>query len=690
MIAVQAFPGHAHAQEGPEASEASPHETRQPTLEPWTENPVVVTPSRRSTTLRQAPAVITVIGRDEIRLMGARNLLDVLKMVPEIGVSIAENGSFLVDARGLRTAFDSGILFLIDGHSVNRNLFGSALYVFAATLPVENIRQIEVVRGPGSAVYGNGAFVATINVITLSAQDINGLAVKGSGGTYRTREGSLVAGRTGGGKGALSGSIDVYHTDGPKLLVQSDSLTGTPYSAAPGTPDLSITQADLFLEGRSGGFLFRGNYDRARLGRYIGPGFALTDKDYLVAENYWAELAYGAGIASFLDATLRLSVDHYKQEPYYKLRPNGFNGAFPYGMVTRPLAQDTTLGTEVQTEWRLFGGNHLTVGAAYETTWQHHVRQLSNFDPQTGADLVQFRSVTNFSRNVNRRIWAAFAEDEWQVGPLSLTAGVRADHYSDFGFTVNPRAGAVWNVVDVLDLKALYGRAFRAPSFTELYSTGVNGSRAGNPHLRPERIETWEAVMIARPLAHLGFQVSYFHSSLWNQIAGQGAPSAPYANLGKAETQGVATEVTLRLFGDFFGRLNYGYQRPRDSLSGARLPYVPQHRASGRLTYVRPGIAAAHVDVLWTGARPRETGDTRSAISAFTTVDVAVTVFEVWRRIEAQVAIHDLLNREITDPDTSGAFRFIPGDFPREGLSAVASLRLKWDLGADPNSHSAR
>lgn len=661
IIAVQALPRSGYAEEVP-ATLGGELPVEQPT-----ETAILVTPARHSTSLRQAPGNATIITRDEIRLMGARYLLDVLKMVPDLGISIAEDGSTFVEVRGIRSAFDSEILFMVDGHSLNKNLFGSALHIFAATLPVENIRQIEVVRGPGSALYGNSAFLATINVITLNGRDIHGLNARGSGGSFWTREGSLIGGGTGG-KLALSGSIDVYHTDGPRLLVKSDALTGTRYSLAPGHPDLSVTQTDLSFNGSYDGLFFRGSYDVARLGRYIGPGFALTDNDHLSTEAYWAEVGYGGRIATFLDGAMKVSFDHFKHDPYYKLRPNGFNGAFPFGMVARPLARDATLGTELQTNWHLFGGNHLIAGALYENTWQYDVRQFANFNPQTGADLGQFQVVANFNQNATRRVWAAFVQDEWQIGPLSLTGGVRADHYSDFGFTVNPRAAAVWNVPHNLDLKLLYGRGFRAPNFTELYSTGVNTPHIGNPHLQPERIATWEALMAIQPIAPLALQVSYFHSSLWNGIGAQGA-AANYANLGKAETQGVTTELTLRLYGDFFGLFSYTYQRPRDATSGTRLPYVPEQRASGRLTYAHPRFPAVHVDVLWTGSRPRAAGDTRSAISAFTTVDLTVTLFEFWRRLEAQVAIHDLLNREVFDPDTSGASHFIANDFPREGLA---------------------
>ncbi|MCE1227178.1 MAG: Plug domain-containing protein, partial [Geobacteraceae bacterium] len=107
----------------------------------------LVTATKRPTSLRKAPAIATIITADEIRNMGARNLLDVLKMVPGFGVSINEFGTLMIEVRGIRTGTSEKILVMIDGHSLNRNTNGSVLvYNVASKLPVENIRQVEVVR----------------------------------------------------------------------------------------------------------------------------------------------------------------------------------------------------------------------------------------------------------------------------------------------------------------------------------------------------------------------------------------------------------------------------------------------------------------------------------------------------------------------------------------------------------------
>src|SRR6185369_4761631 len=115
--------------------------------------------------------------------------------VPGLGISINEFGVMMIEVRGIRTVLSEKILIMIDGHSLNRNIFGSALYSVADKLPMDNIRQVEVVRGPGSALYGNSAFVATINIITRNAEEINGLEIKAGGGSFDSFKGNMVGGK---------------------------------------------------------------------------------------------------------------------------------------------------------------------------------------------------------------------------------------------------------------------------------------------------------------------------------------------------------------------------------------------------------------------------------------------------------------------------------------------------------------
>jgi len=640
----------------------------------------LVTATKRSTPLRKAPAIATIITDDEIRNMGARNLLDVLKMVPGIGISTTEYAANMIEVRGIRTAFNEKILLMIDGHPMNKTSSGSGLYMLADTLPVENIKQVEVVRGPGSALYGSNAFMATINIITRDSDDIDGLEAKIGGGSFNTLTGNLTGAAEYGDNLKVSGSIDYFRTSGPKLHVASDVLRNTAFSDAPGATNLDVEQTEGFLKVVYGDFSFRGHYLGVKKGFFIGMGYALTNdtQNYYDTDNYWGELAYSRKIATSLSASLKVSYDHYQQQPYVKSLPDGYNNSFPAGKIGHPLVQDQSINAELQLDWDPFPGNHVIAGVVSESLKQYDVRRIANFNPLTGAYLGSLQEVANWNKDAERNTTSLYLQDEWRLlDQIALTAGVRYDHYSDFGDTVNPRAGLVWSALDNLDLKLLYGQAFRAPSFIEMYNINTV-TNAGNPDLKAERIETWEASVAVRFSRALNLDLNYFYSAI-NDLITRDATVTPsrYVNAGKAVTQG----VELGLHGAFDllqWKTSYAWQDPLDPDSGRRLADVPAHRATASLNYALTRYLNLHGDLHWTGPRPRDTGDTRPEMPDYTTMDLALTAHDFLQGLELQLALFNLFDQRYSDPDTSGAAQKIPGDFPREGISAQANVLYKF------------
>ncbi|GAM10786.1 vitamin B12 transporter BtuB [Geobacter sp. OR-1] len=668
------------AENAPTGSAESVSADEQAELQLLYEESDLVTATKRSTPLRKAPAIATVITADEIRNMGARNLLDVLKMVPGIGISTTEYAANMIEVRGIRTAFNEKILLMIDGHPLNKTSSGSGLYMLADMLPVENIRQVEVVRGPGSALYGSNAFMATINIITRDSDDIDGLETKIGGGSFDTFKGNLVGAVEYGDNLKVSGSADYFRTNGPKLRVESDVLRSTAFSNAPGTVHLDAEQTEGFLKLLYGDFTFRGHYLCVKKGFFIGMGYALTNdtQNYYDTDNYWGELAYSRRITTSLSATLKVSYDHYQQQPYVKSLPDGYNNSFPAGKIGRPLVQDQSINAELQLDWDPFPGNHIIAGVVSESMKQYDVHRIANFNPLTGAYLGSLQKVANWNKNAERQTTSFYLQDEWHLlNQVALTAGVRYDHYSDFGGTVNPRAGLVWNALDNVDLKLLYGQAFRAPSFVEMYNINTV-SNTGNPNLKAERIATWEGSVAVRFSRALNLDFNYFYSAIDDLIVRDGSVTpTSFNNAGKAVTQGI--EMGLNgAFELLQWKTTYAWQDPRDDVTGKRLADVPSQRATASLNYALTQYLNLHTGLIWTGPRPRDTGDTRKEMPDYTTVDMALTAHDFLKGLEIQVALFNLFDKRYSDPDTSGAAQKIPGDFPREGISVLANLLYKF------------
>src|SRR5439155_12007827 len=157
--------------------------------------PIVYAASKLEQKATEAPSSITVIGADEIKKYGHRTLADILRSVQGFHVSYDRNYAFL-GARGVSLGdFNSRILLLVDGHRVNNNLTDGAFIDTAFILDVDLIDRVEIIRGPGSVLYGNNAFFSVVNVITRQGKKLAGTEVSGEYGEFETFKGRATIGK---------------------------------------------------------------------------------------------------------------------------------------------------------------------------------------------------------------------------------------------------------------------------------------------------------------------------------------------------------------------------------------------------------------------------------------------------------------------------------------------------------------
>ncbi len=630
--------------------------------------------TRRSTPIRKAPAIATIIDADEIRDMGARDFLDVIKMVPGFGVSVNERGAWQIEVRGISSPFSEKVLLMIDGHAVNKNFVGSAFYYLYHDMPVEFIDHLEVVRGPGSALYGSNAMVAVINVVTRKALDAEGVEIKASVGSYDDYRLNGMYGRIFdnglqlyvNGHFASKGDSDITIED--DCLSSGGCFNGlfAGSSLAPGKADTESKKRNLFVQMDYDEWSFKGELLRTRPGSYIGFGYALAqDKPWGVVDNIWGDLSYHHYFSDDLGVSLRGYYDYFEQDADINLFPPDVlvPGAYTNG---KPKLKNHTYGLELQADYDPHPDHHLILGALYEYKRQTDVSHENNF----GAP--------NFNRNINQDLYALYLQEEWSYSEsLNLTFGARYDHYSDFGGTLNPRAGLVWSVAPGTDLKLLYGSAFRAPNNVELYNAG-NPSVVGNPELQPEKIKTTELGISHRFNRIFSIEVSIYHSR-FSQIINIVPPTAPlYTNAGGAKVNGTEWVFDARISSADDLRLSYIYQDPKDNETDERLPGVPRQRVALNLNHAFNSIWTLHSDLLWSGERARYDGDARSPVDAFTTVDLALTANGLVEGLVLQLSAHNLFDESYVDPDSSGAAALIPNDFPREGRTFMLSASYEF------------
>jgi outer membrane cobalamin receptor len=629
---------------------------------------------------RTAPAINSVITAKEIRNMGARNLFDVLDKIPGFSTSWNQIKG-LINVRGVQTDHSEKVLLMIDGVRIRDSYTGSPTFLFGEDLMVENIKRIEVVRGPGSALYGANAFVGVINIITKDPEDYGDDQVVASAtvGSFNTRQYNLLFSRN---KSdfKISGHINYLDTDGERPVIEEDALSNSQVynalaSLAPGRAQGFDEKLDAGLKLKYKDFALNTRIIDKERGTFVGVLGALNTDSKLDVSMGLADLNYHKKISDDLDLSGKLYFVHMDYDGYSELYPPGFTGGNDVGLIGNPSFKNNVVGIDLTTNYSI--DDHLiTSGVVYEEDRQYDVRSITNFDDPFHAP-VDTTDTGNFNKNVTRKIWALYAQDLWEMSAYdTLTLGVRYDHYNDFGGTTNPRIGYVHEFENEMVAKLLYGRAFRAPNNNELYSID-NPAVVGNPDLKPETIETYEASIEIPFLRYFNINTSYFHNEIDDIIRLDTSQPSPYPfvnNSGESTVDGIETELKCTFGKNRYGYLNASYQNSEDD-QGRDLPYVADWMGNIGYNHEFYEKLNTNVNVHWIGERTRAEGDTRDKAPSATLVDVTLILKNFYRNFEIKGSAFNIFDEHFVAPSTITS---VTNDLPLHERMFLVELQYKF------------
>jgi outer membrane receptor protein involved in Fe transport len=660
----------------------------------------------RTQTLEEAPSIVSVVTDEEIRRLGARTLEEVLEMVPGVEVLTDNLGRGLIVLRGvpaerrsrtpaawaarLTTGSSANVLVLFNGHRLNEDLSGGATIV-NLDIPVDNIKKVEIIRGPGSALFGANAFLGVINIVTYTADTFSGMKVSVGGGSFDTRQASVLFGKTVG-KVSLSGFAQWADTDGAQLLVPADVQTLTdeflepqgilPASLAPG-PTMDDRRAfDANASLVYGGLTLGGRFKDEDAGGYIGlvdnlgRQNRLQNRQLSLYTDYRRPLGEKGdlrGSFTFTQSEERAFLDPFPPQSFLPLDPERSQlGFFPDGVLVDLELNSRRWGGEVRVDASVFRGNTATFGVGVETESTLDILARGNFN-RNRVPMPGFLSLPPVIPQTERRIVSLFAQDTWNpVDRVGVTAGLRWDDYSDFGKTLNPRAAVVLRLPRDLSLKVLYGRAFRAPTFLELFSNWPG--TPGDSDLEPMTINTFEVALGYR---RRGLRVSAnaYANYLRQSIALERSDTDRFVNTPGVDARGVEFELS-RSFGRHALRLGYAYQDCEQRITGRPVPDIPHHLASLGGTLAIGKHLSLTPSLLIRGSRPRSGGDRedqRPETDGYTLLNLGVRVREVFQGLELSASVQNGLDEEYFDPSP---FNGVRGDYPRPGRKVF--VKASW------------
>ncbi len=659
----------------------------------------------------RAPAVATVITADDIKKTGAVTLDQALEVVPglHVGISPLNRLDPIFSIRGIHTGLNSQVLLLINNLPITKTFNGSRPNTFR--LPVENIARIEVVRGPGSAIYGADAFAGVINVITKDNHDIDGVNVGGRLGSFGFHDGWLQYGST------LSGwdvalSVEHMNSDGDTdRIINSDQQTildtifGTNASLAPGPleTDFRILDASMMLrKDKWTCRLWGWTQEDAGLGASVATQ-ALDPVGNQNVDQFQADISYNnSDLVKNWEFDARLSYYYLKDKSFLQLFPPGtilpigadgninFSSPagtvlFTDGLIGAPTLIDDQIATELTAIFSGFNQHEVRFGTGFKY-FEEDTEETKNFGPGVIDGTISpidgtLTDVSNtpfvFMEKQIRRLVYLSLQDEWAFAKnWELTAGIRYDHYSDFGDTVNPRVALVWETLPELTTKLLYGEGFRPPSFSELFAIN-NPATIGNPNLEPETIKTVELAFDYQPTAKFRTILNLFHykiDDLIEFVQDTGATTKTAQNNKDQKGQGFEVEADWKITEDLRLYGNFAYQRSKNDDTGEIVADAPALQL-----YINP-----HWDfrtdwsldgqLFWIGDRERASGDTRPDIKNNALINLTIRRQNIFDHLEAAVSVRNLFDENAREPATS----VIPNDYPLDGRSIYGEIRFTY------------
>ncbi|MEH6358117.1 MAG: TonB-dependent receptor [Pseudomonadales bacterium] len=635
--------------------------------------------------IAEAPAVASVITAQDIRAMGATDLDQVLEAVPGLHVSVAAAAyNSILSIRGVHSSQNAQTLVLVNGFPITNSFAGNRGEIWGG-MPVEMISRIEVIRGPGSALYGADALAGVINIITKNADDIDGLEAGVGGGSFDTQRGWLLyGGRVKDWK--VGFGLEVIDTGGQSRTISADAQTllDPSVSLAPGSVNtgrqLIETRLDLEKDEWRIRLGYQGRKDvetGAGINQALDPdGRGSSDRlnlDVTYKTDQWIKDWDISNSFSYFDTAMEASDVH--------LLPAGAFGSFPNGVIGDPKIFERHYRYDMSAFFTGFDKHQIRIGSGYHYLDLYRIEESKNFTGSPpvllGSGTVQtVKGSARFNRENERQISYVFVQDEWRLAQdWSLVTGLRYDHYSDFGGTVNPRLALVWTAKQ-LTTKFLYGSAFRAPSFAEQFNQN-NPVAIGNSDLDPEVIDTYEVAFdyAYSPDLRLGLNLFYYEIDDIIRFA-------PRAINGDGQTgKGFEFEVEWQLNTLTHLVGNFSYQRAEDEYTYSAVANTPQQQVYLRLD--RQLASNWHVSGQLNSVmnRKRAAGDNRAEIDDYTTLDITLKGERLLPGVTLSVSVFNLADADVREPGLYDALTgtvAIPDDLPLAGRSFLVTLRKRW------------
>jgi outer membrane receptor protein involved in Fe transport len=614
--------------------------------------PVISSASRYGQSLYEAPASVTVISRDEIRRFGYRTLAEVLSAAGGLFTAYDRNYSYLT-VRGLAQPgdFNTHVLVLLDGRRLNQPVDDDSLLGTEELVDLDALDRVEIIRGPGSTLYGTNAFYAVVNLVTRTGASARGAEAQLSGGSFETGQASLSGGtRTAAGLDVFA-IASGYTSHGPDLYYPEFDTPETNNGQAVGL------DGDAFGRGlvrvMKGDFTVEGFYSKRR------KDIPTASYDTIFGDPREKAIDGGSMVSAgyehaFADLSRVWATASY-QSGFY-------DGDYPY--------EEGLVSDYIRSRW-------LTLEGQYQRFIAGRHRISAGGELRRNQRLEQGVTDT-FSFRQSSWVAAGFLQAELRFSErVTLYAGGRYDHYDTFGGSFSPRVVLVAEPASGTWLKGVYGRAFRAPSAYELYYEDGSVTQKPAQNLEPERLETFELAVERRVRPGLRGSLAVYHTRVRNLIGLVTDPADDllvYTNGETAQSTGVEVGLEGQVTSSLLARASYAYQRAEAGPENLQPVNSPRHVAHAAASLsLLGGRLVPGLELHYLGSRPTRAG---AEAGAYTLAGLVLQARpRAGSRLELLARVENLFDTSSFDP---GGEEHTQDVLARDGRTAWVSVRFRF------------
>jgi len=530
--------------------------------------------TKQKQTIYASPSSVYVISRQQIKSMGIQNLQNLLNFIPGFQSTrdIEQGTANRISARGRSTALSESVLVHINGRKIN-DLYTGGISILNRMLDIGNIEHIEVIRGPGSALYGSNAFLGVINIVTITENNELNISVNDN-----ERLASSITTST---RWWQSHQLDFYLS---WFDDQGDDYKITDLYGITARVKDPIKGTDAYLKYSFENWQLSGRFMQRELEDFLALGsignsvnnekteqwsFAIEKKGKLLEQlNYDVSFLHSEDKWQTIALLIPSDVEI---EPGFSLT-NDFIGG--------PYLTSLTNNASLNLSYQVDDSHFFSFGASFEKARITDVYTSTTHDLFTLEEYrnpVKLTKEQSFNVEESREVASFYIQEQWHISDnWELTAGLRFDSYNDFGSSRSPRLALVYKPKEKSSLKFMYGTAFRAPNFLELYDRN-NYVDFGNVNLNAEEVKTLEVSWLQTE-KNWHFEITAFRNVFEQLIILSEPVEAPenpffapsFSNIDGQESSGIETEMLYKLNNQFSVRLLWNWFTPNSDINVSR------------------------------------------------------------------------------------------------------------------------